>query len=306
MQIPAAVLRGALRTVRPMFATERLSIGVKRRVVDVIGGVSRPPRGVPIVKYRLANVPVERLTPPGGGPAGVLIYLHGGGYALGSARGYRGIAARLAIAGQFEVITVDYSRSPEAQFPTALHEARDVFMALVDSGRDPKRIVIAGDSAGGGLALSLAKYLRDESCPAPAALGLICPWMDLVSDSNGTRMNRTDPLIETGMIRDWLVPYVGTGDVHNPLVSPVYGDLSGLPPIVMQSSGDDPIGADADLLEDLLSGAGVSDEVFRHRRHPGLWHVFHLQAGFLPQADAALEHLGTSLREVADCGKFVS
>lgn len=304
MRTHPAVLRAGLRAVRPLFASQRIPLGTKRTLVDAIAASSRPPGGTLITQDVVAGVPVERLRGPGPLRNGKLIYLHGGGYALGTAKGYRGLAARLAIATGFEVISVEYSRAPEAPFPLALQEAREVFLAVASRQGSAERVVVAGDSAGGGLALALAKCLRDEGSTAPAGLGLICPWLDLAKDAAGERANRTDPLIEVGMIRDWVVPYAGSDDVKHPLISPVHGDLAGLPPIVMHSAGDDPIAVDADLLQQRLDDNGEMGGRMLHRRYPGLWHVFHLQAGFLAAADAAVVHLGDNLRLLAEEGRF--
>src|SRR5690606_15418072 len=134
---------------------------------------------------------------------------------------------------------------------------------------------IAGDSAGGGLTMASALALRDAGDPMPAALGLISPWMDLVADAQSTRADGTDPLIAASMITQWVEHYTGGLDPDLPLISPVYADVSGLPPMVIHSSGRDPIAADAKLLEQRLLEAGHSADAIEHRRFESLWHVFH-------------------------------
>lgn len=165
-----------------------------------------------------------------------VLYLHGGGYALGSAGGYRGLVGRLAEAGALRAVSLEYSRSPEAPFPTALYEARDAYRQLLEDGIEPHRIVVAGDSAGGGLALALVMLLRDEGAPLPAALGLICPWLNLASDAMGTRIERHDPLISTSMTAEWVRAYAGDTPCEHPGISPVLGKVNGLPPIVLHSA----------------------------------------------------------------------
>ena len=131
--------------------------------------------------------------------SGTLIYLHGGAYALGSAKGYRGMVAQLAAAAGMTALVPDYSRAPEAHYPVALEEMVAVYSRLLEDGLDPKTTVIAGDSAGGGLTLALAMALRDRGIAAPAALGLICPWADLAIDVDGgaTRTARSaDPSVD--------------------------------------------------------------------------------------------------------------
>lgn len=243
--------------------------------------------------FAIAGVPVQRVQPPHAATSGTLIYLHGGAYALGSARGYRGLAAQLAAAAGMTALVPDYTRAPHAHYPVALEEMAAVYTRLLDDGLDPKTTVIAGDSAGGGLTLALAMALRDRGIQAPAALGLICPWADLAVDIEATRPALRDPLILPSMCTEWAPRYVGSSDPRLPGISPVYGDMSGLPPIVMQTAGDDPICVDADKIETACAASKTSIE---HRRFAGMWHDFHLQVSLLPEARDAIADLGARLR----------
>jgi len=225
---------------------------------------------------------------------GTLIYLHGGGYALGSAKGYRGLVAHLAAAASMTAIVPDYSRVPEARYPIALEEMVAVYTRLLKDGLDPKTTVIAGDSAGGGLTLAFAMALRDRGIAAPAALGLICPWADLAIDIEGMRPALRDPLILPSMTAEWAPRYAGTLDPRWPGISPVYGDMTGLPPMVMHTAGDDPISVDADKIEAAV--AATVSGILDHHRFENLWHDFHLQVSVLPEAREAVADLGAKLR----------
>src|SRR5258705_8731930 len=218
-------------------------------MVNLLTGAARPPKGTSFERITIAGVAVERVRQPLGETSGTLIYLHGGGYALGSAKGYRGLVAHLATAAGMTAIIPDYSRAPEARYPVALEEMVAVYSRLLEDGLDPKTTVIAGDSAGGGLTLALAMVLRDRGIAAPAALGLICPWADLAIDIDEMRPVLRDPLILPSMCAEWAPRYAGSSDPRMPGISPVYGDMTGLPPIVMQTAGDDPISADAAKIE---------------------------------------------------------
>jgi epsilon-lactone hydrolase len=228
------------------------------------------------------------------GTNGTLIYLHGGAYALGSARGYRGLVAHLAAAAGMTALIPDYSRAPEAQYPIALEEMVAVYSRLLEDGLDPKMTVIAGDSAGGGLTLALAMALRDRGLAAPAALGLICPWADLAIDVDEMRPLLRDPLILPSMTAEWAPRYAGSFDPRLPGISPVYGDMTDLPPIVMQTAGDDPISVDADKIE--IACAASKTALLDHRRFDSMWHDFHLQVSLLPEARDAIADLGAKLR----------
>ena len=245
MKINKRVIRTGLRASRPLFASNRVSVKGKRAMVELLTGAARPPKGTRFDRITIAGVPVERVQPPTGEANGTLIYLHGGGYALGSAKGYRGLVAHLASAAGMTAIIPDYSRAPEARYPVALEEMVAVYTRLLEEGLDPETTVIAGDSAGGGLTLALAMALRDLGITAPAALGLICPWANLAIDVDRLRPRLRDPLILPSMTAEWAPEYAGGADPMSPGISPVYGDMTGLPPIVMQTAGDDPIRCDA-------------------------------------------------------------
>jgi acetyl esterase/lipase len=168
-----------------------------------------------------------------------------------------------------------------------------VYTRLLEEGLDPETTVIAGDSAGGGLTLALAMALRDRGITAPAALGLICPWANLAIDVDRLRPKLRDPLILPSMTAEWAPEYAGGADPMSPGISPVYGDMNGLPPIVMQTAGDDPIRCDALDIARAVAAAGAP--AVDHRVFENLWHVFHLQVSVLAEAREAVADLGAKL-----------
>jgi epsilon-lactone hydrolase len=262
--------------------------------MHLLTAVAHPPKGTRCQRVAIGSVPVEVVQSSLTETTGTLIYLHGGGYALGSAKGYRGLVAHLAAAASMTAIVPDYSRVPEARYPIALEETVAVYNRLLKDGLDPKTTVIAGDSAGGGLTLALAMVLRDRGIAAPAALGLICPWADLAIDIEGKRPVLRDPLILPSMTAEWAPRYAGARDPRWPGISAVYGDMTGLPPIVMHTAGDDPISVDADKIEAAVAATGSG--ILEHRRFENLWHDFHLQVSVLPEAREAVADLGAKLR----------
>ena len=294
MNINKRVIRAGLRASRPLFASHRISAKGKRAMVELLTGAARPPKDTRFDRLTIAGVPVVRVLPPTGGTNGTLIYLHGGAYALGSAKGYRGLVAHLAAAAGMTALIPDYSRAPEARYPVALEEMVAVYSRLLDDGLDPKSTVIAGDSAGGGQTLALAMALRDRGIATPAALGLICPWANLAIDIDQLRPRLRDPLILPSMTAEWAPQYAGTVDPMSPGISPVYGDMTGLPPIVIQTAGDDPIRCDALDIARAVAATGTS--IVDHRVFDSLWHVFHLQVSVLAEAREAVADLGAKLR----------
>jgi acetyl esterase/lipase len=275
-----------------------MGVDGRRLMLELLTAAARPPKGTRYQRVTVAGVPVERVQPPQPGNQGTLIYLHGGAYALGSAKGYRGMVAQLAAAAGMTALVPDYSRAPEARYPIALEEMVAVYSRLLEDGVDPKTTVIVGDSAGGGLTLALAMTLRDRGLAAPAALGLICPWADLAIDIDEMRPVLRDPLILPSMCAEWAPRYAGSFDPRLPGISPVYGDMTGLPPIVMQTAGDDPISVDADKIETACATSKTT--LLDHRRFENMWHDFHLQVSLLPEARDAIDDLGAKLRNHID------
>jgi epsilon-lactone hydrolase len=244
VRIRREIVRAALRGCRSPLAPHRISVRVNRKMYDAVTALTRPLEGLQWQREVVGGVPVERTVSVGANAT--LIYLHGGAYGRGSAYGYRGAVGRLAEAAWMAVVMPDYSVAPEA---VALEELVEVYTALLAAGTDPQTTAIAGDSAGGGLALALAMTLRDRGIARPAVLGLIRPSITSAA-------------------------------------SPPCGDFADLPPIVLQSAGDD------SLAEKIVSVGTDVD----HQKFDGLWHDIHLQAGVLAEADLALAELGARLR----------
>jgi len=298
VKINKFVIRAGLRAARPLFASHRVSVNAKRTIYEAFTATARPPKGTRFDRITIAGVPVERVRPTRGGTDGTLIYLHGGAYALGSARGYGGLVAHLAAQTGMTALIPDYSRAPEVRYPVALEEMVTVFSRLLEDGIDAKRTVIVGDSAGGGLTLALAMALRDRGISPPAALGLICPWGDLAIDVDELRPKLRDPLVVPSMTAEWAAVYAGNTDPMVPGISPAHGDMTGLPPIVMHSAVDDPLRCDADQISKAVAATGTGS--VDHVLFDGLWHVFHLQVSVLPEARQAVADLGSTLRSHID------
>ncbi len=251
---------------------------IKRRWTELAATANRIPGGLRRGEVELAGVPVERLEPDGGG-TGAILYLHGGGYVQGSARVQRVAAARLAIGAGAVSYAPDYRLAPEHPFPAAFE---DCLAVLRDLERREDAIVVAGDSAGAGLALAVALAAKEEGI-ALAGVFLICPWLDLTVDrSSGPD---TDPILSRRFLTSGQRGYLAGRDAADPRSSPLLGDLAGLPPILVHTADEDPLRPDSEALAERASSAGVDVELERF----GLWHDFHMHAGTLDVADRALE-----------------
>ncbi len=250
----------------------------------------RLPRGVSARSVAAGAVPGEWLAPAEAVPGRVVLYLHGGGYVLGSPTTHRGLAGRLALAGRTRVLLIDYRLAPEHPFPAALDDALTSYRFLLEQGCDLRQIVIGGDSAGGGLALATALALRDRGEPLPAALFIISPWTDLTfsGESIHARADR-DPLLQPNS-SDWLVDVYANGHpLTHPYISPLFADLHGLPPVFIQVGSEEILFDDSARLEVKLKQAGVPVEM---EVWEGMWHVFQAFVPYVPEAQEAISHIG--------------
>jgi len=263
----------------------------RRRRGEAVTLVSPTARGVDRRRAELGGIPADRLEPRNATHGTALLFLHGGGYCVGSAAAYRNVTTRLA--RDLGVVTwaIDYRLAPEHPYPAGLEDAVVAYRALLDSG--VTRVIVAGDSAGGGLTLALALALREQGLPAPAALGLISPWLDLTAEAVARRPAAPrEPFITRRLLDDCAPAYAGSHPRDHPMVSPIFADLAGLPPIVLDSSEDDLIVTDGSRLVELVRAAGGEVD---HRHHEGLWHVFHLLAGGWPVASEAVKDFARRL-----------
>ncbi len=291
LRLPAGVARVLLRASSPILLPVGKPIEHQRRRFELSRLLIPPPRGLQVDSTDVGGIRGEWLRPRGVAGSGTLLYLHGGGYAVGSPRTHRGPAARIAAAVGVPAFAADYRMAPEHPHPAALDDALAAYQGLIGRGIAPGRIAVVGDSAGGGLALALAMRLRDLKLPLPAVIGLICPWLDLKPDLDRTRPPAPrEPILKLERLSDWAAAYVGRLDPANPEISPVFGELEGLPPIVLHYAGDDPLKEDG---ERLAAKPGADVEA---RRFDGLWHDFHVLAGQLAEADEAVAELGEGLR----------
>ncbi|MCD2188091.1 alpha/beta hydrolase fold domain-containing protein [Actinomycetospora soli] len=291
MRVRTAAVRRATRMMAPLLA-RRTPVPLQRFGMTAALAAIGKPGDARVSPITLGGVRGERVRPADADPATVVLYLHGGGYVTGAARDFRAPAAVLADRLGAVVITLDYRKAPQSRHPGALDDAEAAYHALLSSGFSAERVALVGDSAGGGLALSLAMRVRDAGDPPPAVVGLICPWVDLRPDIAGNRPDSpADPLLRSSSLARWAAMYA-SGNAHDPSLSPVLGDLSGLPPLVVHSASDDPLASDADQL---VARAHECGAPIVHQRYAGLWHDFHLMPGLHPAASSALGDLAASL-----------
>ncbi|MEU7468499.1 alpha/beta hydrolase [Streptomyces sp. NPDC044984] len=255
---------------------------------DFDAALTRPaPEDVVTRRTVLGGRPALELEPAEASGRGRLLYLHGGGYVVGSPDTHAGLVGELARRAGLRALSVDYRLAPEHPFPAAVDDGLAAYRALLAAGTDPRDLVMAGDSAGGGLTLATLLAAREAGLPQPAAVAVFSPWTDLTLSGESIRSKEdADPLFTEADIRAYADLYVGTGDRTHPLASPLFADLTGLPPLLVQ------VGANEVLLDDavrLAGRAGVADVEVTLEIGPGLPHVFQHHYGHLDEADAALD-----------------
>ena len=289
----AALLRTTLRLLVKPVLNPRFSPAFQRRWMGMLSGIGRLPRGLQNKAGTLGGVATVTWHDPRAVAVrdGAVLFLHGGGYTTGSPRTHRCLAAWLAHGSGVPVHVLDYRLAPEHPFPAALDDALAAYDEL--AARGP--VVLAGDSAGGGLALALALKIRDTGRPAPTALALIAPLVDLRPE-RPLQPVPGEALLSPAWAHANARNYAGD-DTANPLVSPLLADLRGLPPVLVQFGSDDLLAPQAEALLEALASAGVDA---RRDFTPGRWHVFQLHAGQLPSADAAVARLAQFISRQLD------
>jgi len=267
---------------------------MRPKLERIAGLITRIPRGVTVEPITLAGRPAEKLTPKDRAGTQVIYYLHGGAYLGGSPRTHRGMLAHIAKAAAATVIAIDYRLAPEHPYPAALDDAVAGWQALLAQGLRPADLVIGGDSAGGNLALVTAIALRDRGLPQASGLVLLSPWTDLSSSgsSMGTRAERDRLLTVRGIDRA-ARQFAGGLPLTDPRLSPLFAKLDGLPKTLIQVGDDEVLLDDSLRLAEAASKAGV-DVTLEHRL--GLWHVWQVMAGWMPEADQSIAAIGAFVR----------
>jgi acetyl esterase/lipase len=282
-RLAAPLLRLATRLAVKPVMSPAVPIARQRRRLRQVTRMLRPASAVDIAPSTAGGVEGDWLQPrlPAANSKATILYLHGGAYCIGSSATHRAVTSQLARAAGLPVFAADYRLAPEHPFPAALEDAVAACRSLSETGA----FAIAGDSAGAGLALATALALRQRQAAAPVALVLLSPWVDLTVSA----LAATAPG-EVMLSAYWLSAcarhYLAGQDAKAPLASPIFGNLRGLAPVLIQTSPDELLHDEALRLHDALDKAGVA---VRCEIVPRRWHEFQLHAGKLPSAMMAIE-----------------
>jgi len=274
-----------------------LSLEDRRKIMDGNAEQFPVPAGVVIRRADLGGLGAEWAIPEGltdeAGAGNTLLYFHGGGYVVGSTVSHRHIVSRIALAAKARVLSVDYALAPENPFPAAVKDAVKAYRWLLDQGQKPEQIALAGDSAGGGLAAATLLAAREEGLPLPAGAALISPWSDLTcaTGSYETRAE-ADPMIMPEGIRELANIYLTGADPRDPLASPNFGNLAGLPPLLIQVGDDEVLLDDSRNLAARAREAGVDVDL---EVAPDMFHVWHAFYQMFTPGEEAIERMGSWL-----------
>ena len=258
-------------------------VDVARAAFDGFGDLFAVPEGVTVEPMTLGGVPGETLTANAGGP--VVLYLHGGGYVIGSPKSHRHVGALLAREIACTVHVLDYRMGPEDPFPAALDDAVAAWADLA-SRHDPARCALAGDSAGGGLCFTALVAARDRGLPMPGCIVAISPWVNLTTESASyDRLAGVDPMISRNVVEYFAPRYAGSADRRDPRLSALFADVRGLPPTLVQIGDRECFFGDAAAMHEVLLAAGVES---RFAPWAGMFHVWHLYWPMLDEGRAAI------------------
>jgi len=270
-----------------------LEVSELRRLLKELTSAQPLPADVTVTAATLGGVPTAEVTVDGIEPRHVVLYFHGGVYVLGDAFQAAGLAAQIARRTSARVISVDYRLAPEHPYPAAVDDALAAYEALLENGNAPSDIAFAGESAGGGLAVATLVNARDHGLPQPAAAFVMSPYADLTLAGTTMETKReVDPLLSRENLQARVPDYTSGHDAAAGLISPIFADLSGLPPMIIQA------GSHEVLLDDavrLARQAATADVEVALDITPGVPHVFQAYYPFLDEAGAALDRAGQLL-----------
>ena len=265
----------------------------QRRLLGELLAAQPLPADVTVTTAALNGVPIAEITVDDVEPRHVVLYFHGGVYVLGEAVQAAGLAAQIARRTNATVISVGYRLAPENPYPAAVDDALAAYQALLDNGTDPADIAFAGESAGGGLAIATLVNARDHGLQLPAAAYVMSPYADLTLAGATMETKRDlDPLLSPEALRARVPDYTAGHDPALALISPIFADLAGLPPLIIQA------GTHEVLLDDairLTGQAATADVAVTLDITPGVPHVFQAYAPILDEGAAALDRAGQLL-----------
>jgi monoterpene epsilon-lactone hydrolase len=293
--VPSQQLETVIQMLRSRPTREELTLEEQREGFEVIAKLFPVAPDVRREPVNAGGVKAEWLEAPGAAGNRTVLYLHGGGYVMGSLDTHRQLAARISRAANARCLSVDYRLAPEHPFPAAVEDATAAYRWLLGIDMEPSRVVIAGDSAGGGLTVATLLALREAGAPLPAGAVCLSPWVDLegIGESATTKAD-VDPIIDTGLLIEMGRLYLGGADPRTPLAAPLYADLHGLPPLLIQVGTAEALLDDSTRLAERARAAGVDVTLDPWEDMIHVWQFF---AEMLPEGQEAIDRIGEFARK---------
>jgi epsilon-lactone hydrolase len=266
-----------------------------RKSWDELSSKLKVASGVRLREAVVDPLACEWLVPDKCDDAPAILYLHGGIYMLGSANTHRRMVSFIARESGMRALIPNYRLAPENPFPAAIEDATFIYRKMLEQGIAPDRIAIGGDSAGGGLTMATLLALKTAGDPLPAAAFLMSPWLDLAAEGETLVTRATkDPWFDPDNMPEMVRRYCGDRDPKDPLISPLYGDLQGLPPVLIQVGDHEILLSDSTRMTDRLSSAGVPVTL---QIWPEMWHVFQYFVGQMPESLRAIKDVAGFLKK---------
>ncbi len=260
------------------------------KLMRVVGGDT----AASILTVDVDGVPGELVSSGETSSGRAVLYLHGGGYVIGSPNTHKELTRRLSVAADADALVIDYRLAPENPFPAAVEDAVSAYKWLIGQGCDPADIAIAGDSAGGGLTVAALVSLKEQGVSLPACGVCISPWVDMEGlGESMTSRAALDPMVQREGLVAMGESYLNGADPRTPLAAPLYADLSGLPPLLIQVGTSETLYDDATRLAEKAEAAGV-ETCFESWEE--MTHVWHLFAPMLDEGQRAIERIGEYVR----------
>lgn len=285
IEIVKGMLKAGVEARKPDMTIEEL-----RASYAAMGDMMAVKDGVAVEEISLDGVAGLKLIPAEVVAGRTLLYLHGGGYVIGSPDTHKSMVSEIASSMKATAYSMDYRMAPEAPFPAAVEDGLACYKALLDAGTEPGKIVIAGDSAGGGLTVATALSIRDAGLAMPGALAVLSPWVNLANDGPTYRVKAdADPMIQKDGIDMMAGLYLNGTDAKDKLASPLGADLAGLPPMLVQVGSEEVLLSDATML---AARAGAAQVAVTLEVWPGMVHVFQYFHPMLTDARSAIAGMG--------------
>jgi monoterpene epsilon-lactone hydrolase len=293
--LPSTQLQTIIDALRAHPLHSDASFEEQRAMFEKVPSIFPVPPDVSREPVHANGVPAEWIVAPGARADRVLFYLHGGGYTIGSINTHREMISRISRTASARALAIDYRLAPEHPFPAAVEDSTKAYRWLISSGVDPTRLVVAGDSAGGGLTVATLVALRDAGDPLPAAAVCLSPWVDMegLGESMKTKAD-VDPMIPADDSHRAAKAYLAGADPRSPLAAPLYADLTGLPPLLIQVGTSEVLLDDSTRLAERARCAGVEVVLEPWQEMIHVWHFF---ASMLPEGQQAIDRIGDFIRE---------